>query len=449
MAPHDDRGDDRGDDTGDETADDVMHPDQPDTRLRPDMTAFESVNHYVERAGEIAGVSNSVLTRIRMPASELRVEVPVRRDDGDIDTFVGYRVQHNSARGPYKGGIRFHPRADIDEVRALASLMTWKTAVVDVPFGGAKGGVQVDVADLSDVEKERLTRAYTRAISAILGDHRDIPAPDMHTDARTMAWIVDEYAQLSGWTPGVVTGKPIPLGGSHGREAATGRGCVVVLDELIDDRGDEPDDITVAVQGFGNVGSWAARLAHDRGYRVVAVSDQHRTLWCDAGLDIEALHRHTDEHGVLEGFEQRDSIEELESADIVTAEVDVLLPAAIGGVISAENAADVKCSIIVEGANHPVTPVADVELAERGVTVVPDILANAGGVLTSYFEWVQNLQQVTWQRDDVLRRLDDGMRGAYRRVRDRARADELSLRDAAYAVAVAKVCEATQLRGTG
>ncbi len=426
-----------------------MHPDLPDTRLREDMTAFEAVNHYVERAGEIGDVSRAVLTRIRMPASELRVEVPVRRDDGEIATFVGYRVQHNSARGPYKGGIRYHPKADIDEVRALASLMTWKTAVVDVPFGGAKGGVQVDVGTLSPVEKERLTRAYTRAISSILGDHRDIPAPDMHTDAQTMAWIVDEYAQLEGWTPGVVTGKPIPLGGSHGREAATGRGCIVVLDELLHDQGRDPEEMTLAIQGFGNVGSWAARHAHDRGYRIVAVSDADRTLWCEAGLDIEALHRHTDEHGVLEGFEQGDHVDELASDDIVSAAVDVLLPAAIGGVVHPGNAADVRCSVIVEGANHPVTPVADAELADRGVTVIPDILANAGGVMTSYFEWVQNLQQLTWRRDDVLRRLDDGMRAAYRRVRDRAAVDGLAMRDAAYAVAVTKVCEATALRGTG
>lgn len=436
------------------TSTSAPHPDLPDTRLRDDMTAFESVNYYVDRAAALGDVSNAVLARIRMPASELRVEVPLRHDDGEIGTFVGYRVQHNSARGPYKGGIRFHPHADIDEVRALASLMTWKTAVVDVPFGGAKGGVQVDASTLSVVEKERLTRTYTRAISSMIGDHRDIPAPDMYTDARTMAWIVDEYAQLEGWTPGVVTGKPIPLGGSHGRESATGRGCVVVLDEVIAEQGREPTDVTVAVQGFGNVGSWAARLAHERGYRVVAVSDEHRTLWSATGLDIDALQRHAAHHhdgerGALEGFSQRDPVVELASADIVAADVDVLLPAAIGGVIHSGNAAEVRCSIIVEGANHPVTPVADAELAARGVTIVPDILANAGGVLTSYFEWVQNLQQVSWPRDEVLRRLDEQMRAAYRRVHDRAATDGITLRDAAFAVGVAKVCEATTLRGIG
>jgi glutamate dehydrogenase (NAD(P)+) len=420
----------------------------PDITLREHMTPFESVNYYVERAAEQAGISESIRRRIRMAASELRVEVPVRRDHGDVETFAGYRVQHNSARGPYKGGIRYHPHADIDEVRALASLMTWKTAVIDVPFGGAKGGVQVDASTLSEIEKERLTRAYTRAISSIIGDHRDIPAPDMNTDANTMAWLADEYAQLEGWTPGVVTGKPVPLGGSHGRESATGRGCVVMMEETVRAGGHEPDDVTVAIQGFGNVGSWTARLAHSRGYRIAAVGDQRGTLWCEAGLDVDELVRHVDEHGSIDGFENdAPGVEWLEPEDVLVAPVHVLVPAAIGGVIHASNVADVQCELIVEGANHPVTPWADGELADRGVTVIPDILANAGGVLTSYFEWVQNLQQMTWRESDVLERLDRGMIEGYQRVRQRSDDDGLSMREAAYATAVGRVCEATALRG--
>lgn len=430
-------------------SDQQPHPDVPDTTLREPMSPFESVNHFVDRAARIADVPASLLARIRMPDSELRVEVTIRLDDGETASFVGYRVQHNDARGPYKGGLRYHPAADIDEVRALASLMTWKTAVIGVPFGGAKGGVQVDATSLSVAELERLTRAYTRAISAIIGDHRDIPAPDMYTDGHTMAWIVDEYAQLEGWTPGVVTGKPVPLGGSLGRESATGRGCVVIVDEVVEEWGRAPESVAVAVQGFGNVGSWAARTASEQGYRVVAVSDRHRTMWCESGLDVAALVGHVAAHGTIGGFEADGRAEVRPSNSILSAPVDVLIPAAIGGVIHAGNAPDVQAALIVEGANHPVTPLADAELAARGVTVVPDILANAGGVLTSYFEWVQNLQQMAWSSIEVQTRLDDGMRSAYRDVRSTADERSLTLRDAAYSLAVARVAEAAALRGIG
>lgn len=411
------------------------------------LSPFEAVNHFVDRAAHLAAISNSMLNRIRMPVSELRVVVSLRRDDNSIENYVGYRVQHNSARGPYKGGIRYHPAADLDEVRALASLMTWKTAVIGVPFGGAKGGVQVDASTLSTNERERLTRAYTRGISAVIGDHRDIPAPDMYTDAQTMAWIADEYSHLEGWTPGVVTGKPVALGGSLGRASATGRGCVVILDRVAAIRGLDVSDTTVAVQGFGNVGSWAARTAHERGYRVVAISDQHQTLWCDAGLDVEALVRHVAAHGQIGGFEQDGHVEVRPSTSIVTAEVDVFIPAAIGEVIHADNVADVKCSIIIEGANHPVTPWADAQLAARGVTVVPDILANAGGVLTSYFEWVQNLQQMSWSLEEVHKQLDRRMCEAYDAVSNLASDKVISLRDAAFVLALTRVAEATALRG--
>jgi glutamate dehydrogenase (NAD(P)+) len=413
------------------------------------MTPFESVNQFVDRAARIAEIPDPLLARIRMPDSELRVEVTIRRDGGEPESFVGYRVQHNRSRGPYKGGLRYHPEADIDEVRALASLMTWKTAVIGVPFGGAKGGVQVHAPSLSDGELERLTRAYTRAISAVIGDHRDIPAPDMYTDARTMAWIVDEYAQLEGWTPGVVTGKPVPLGGSLGRESATGRGCIGIVDEIVGEWGRERPSVTVAIQGFGNVGSWAARTAAERGYRVVAVSDEHGMLWRESGLDIDQLVDHVAEHGAIGGFEQGGRAEVHASDAIASAPADVFVPAAIGGVIHADNAHAVEAALIVEGANHPITPMADAALADRGVTVVPDILANAGGVLTSYFEWVQNLQQMAWSESEVQTRLDDRMRSAYHAVRSNATARSITLRDAAYVLAVARVAEAADLRGIG
>jgi glutamate dehydrogenase (NAD(P)+) len=412
--------------------------------LREHMGPFEAVNYYFERAAEIDEVPESTRAMLRMPASELRVEVPLRRDNGDLEVYVGYRVQHDASRGPFKGGIRYHPAAEIEEVRALASLMTWKTAVVDVPFGGGKGGVQIDPRGLSTGEKERLTRTYTRGIAGIIGAHHDIPAPDMNTDAQVMAWLVDEYAQLKGYTPAVVTGKPIALGGSFGREAATGRGCVVTLDLAVRDAGIDPATATVAVQGFGNVGSWAARIAHAKGYRVVAVSNEVGTLHDGDGLDIPALVEHAKRERTLEGF---GNVEWLPPGDVLTLPVDVLLPAAIGEVIHVGNVADVQCKVIVEGANHPVTPWADAELNERGVVIVPDILANAGGVMTSYFEWVQNIQQLRWDEEEVNGRLTRQLTRAYEEVSEAAARRKISMREAAFVLAVARVAEASALRG--
>lgn len=408
------------------------------------MAPLEAVNYSFERAADIIGVEESTRKVLRMPRAELTVEVPLRRDDGSLEVVEGYRVQHNSARGPFKGGIRYHLRAVLDETRSLASLMTWKTAVVDVPFGGAKGGLVVDPAGLSAAERERMTRAYVRAIAPLLGDHLDIPAPDMNTDAQTMGWIVDEYAQLAGWSPGVVTGKPLPLGGSHGRQAATGRGCVVVAGMVLAEVGKSQDEVTVAVQGFGNVGSWAARLAHAEGWSVVAVGDEHLTLHSEKGIDVPALVEHVGEEGSLGGFSDTET---LDPSEILHLPVDVLIPAAIGDVITCDNVDRVQAPLIVEGANHPVTPWADAELYQRGVIVVPDILANAGGVLVSYFEWVQNLQQFRWEEDEVVSKQEHRMVAAYRAVRDIAAEMGISLRDAAYVLAVEKVAEASALRG--
>jgi len=412
--------------------------------LREHMGPFEAVNYYFERAAEIDDVPESTRAMLRMPASELRVEVPLRRDNGELEVYVGYRVQHDSSRGPFKGGIRYHPAAEVEEVRALASLMTWKTAVVDVPFGGGKGGVQIDSRGLSIGEKERLTRTYTRGISGIIGAHHDIPAPDMNTDAQTMAWIVDEYSQLKGYTPAVVTGKPVALGGSYGREAATGRGCVVTMEEAVSDAGIDPAGATVAVQGFGNVGSWAARIAHERGYKVVAVSNEVGTVYSGDGLPIPELVDHVKRTKTLEDF---GSVEWLPAEDVLTLPVDVLLPAAIGEVIHVDNVDRVQCKVIVEGANHPVTPWADAALNERGVLIVPDILANAGGVMTSYFEWVQNIQQFRWDEEEVNSRLTRRLTHAYDQVREVSKQRRISMREAAFVLAVARVAEASALRG--
>ena len=416
----------------------------PAIPLRERMSPFEAVNYSFEQAAEHLGVQESTRALLRMPKMELRVEVPLRRDSGELEVYSGFRVQHDDARGPFKGGIRYHPSAEIDEVRALASLMTWKTAIVDVPFGGGKGGVECDPRGFSVAEKERLTRTYTRAIAGNIGPYVDIPAPDMNTDAQTMAWLVDEYGQLKGHTPAVVTGKPIALGGSYGREAATGRGCIVVMEEALREAGLGPDAITVAIQGFGNVGSWAARLAVQWGASVVAVSDAEGAVYAEDGLDIDKLLKHREENRSVVGFPGAEAIP---GDALLALPVDVLLPAALGEVVNVDTVDAVQAKIIVEGANHPVTPWADAQLAERGITVVPDILANAGGVLTSYFEWVQNIQQLRWDEDEVNDRLRRRLRDAYATVSAAASKGGISLRQAAFAVAVERVCEATSLRG--
>jgi glutamate dehydrogenase (NAD(P)+) len=381
---------------------------------------------------------------LRTSYRELTVQVPVRMDDGRLEVYTGYRVQHNAARGPYKGGIRYHPDADIDEVRALAALMTWKTAVIDVPFGGAKGGVQCDARAMSEGERQRLTRRFTNTISYLLGVNRDVPAPDVNTDAQTMAWMMDAYSARYGYTPAIVTGKPVELGGSYGRDAATGRGVVYCLEEAARDYGIDLAGATVAVQGFGNVGSWFARLVPELGCRVVAVSDVEGGVYRSDGLDAAALAEHVRAHGSVVGAPDTDPIT---NEDLLELEVDVLVPAALDRVIHQENAARVKARIVVEAANHPVTPSADDILHRAGVVVIPDILANAGGVTVSYFEWVQNIQQFRWDEDQVNSELRKRMAAAWENVYRRATVDEIPLRLAAFAIAVERVERADKLRG--
>jgi glutamate dehydrogenase (NAD(P)+) len=406
---------------------------------------FAAVTYFFERAADHVGLEEDMREILRSSYREISVQVPVRMDDGEIVVFMGYRVQHNGARGPYKGGIRYHSTADLDEVRALAALMTWKTALVDLPFGGAKGGIQCEPHLMSESELQRMTRRFMLAISYVLGVNRDIPAPDLNTNAQTMAWMMDAYGQRYGYTPGIVTGKPVELGGSLGRDAATGRGVVIVTEEAARYLGRPLEGATVAVQGFGNVGSWTARLIVEHGCKVVAVSDVRGGIYQPAGLDISQVMTHVQETGSVVDCP---GTEPVSNEDLLLLDVDWLIPAALGGVIHARNAQDIKARAIVEAANHPVTPEADAILADKGIVVLPDIMANSGGVTVSYFEWTQNIQQYRWEEERVnseLRRIMTKMFGdvcAFKEHHEKA-----GWREAAFALGVERVAHAVKLRG--
>ena len=412
---------------------------QPSARSR-----YEEIVQLFEETADDLGLEEEIRLLLRMPYRELHVEVPVRMDDGSVKVFTGYRVQHSGARGPYKGGVRYHPEADLDEVRTLAALMTWKCALVDLPFGGAKGGVQCDPASMSVSELNRLTRRYTQNIAHIIGINRDIPAPDMGTNAQIMAWMMDAYGQLEGYTPGIVTGKPVALGGSAGREAATGRGIFLLLTELCRELNRDPAKTTIAIQGHGNVGSWAARLTFQAGFPVVAVSDVAGGVHNEGGLDIHALDQHRRDGGTLSEFPGGEPIT---NDELLALSCSVLIPAAAGDVITEANCHTIRADIILEGANHPLTATADAALSERGVFVLPDILANAGGVTVSYFEWTQNIQQFRWEEERVNRELTRTLLQAYHSVRELASEKGLTMRQAAYRIAVTRVAEAIRLRG--
>jgi glutamate dehydrogenase (NAD(P)+) len=421
----------------------------PATRAAPsapveETNPFEAVSLFFDRAADHIGLSDEMREVLRTSYRELAVQVPVRMDDGHLEVYRGYRVQHNAARGPYKGGVRFHRDADLDEVRALAALMTWKTAVVDIPFGGAKGGVQCDPTEMSQGEKQRLTRRFTQAISYLLGVNRDIPAPDVNTDAQTMAWMMDAYSSRYGYTPAIVTGKPIPLGGSQGRDAATGRGVVYCIEEAARDFRIDLEGATIAIQGFGNVGSWVARLIGELGCKVVAISDVRGGVYNEDGISIPALFEHARETGSVV---DASGTEPITNEQLLELEVDILVPAALDRVVNAANAEQVKARLIAEAANHPVTPGADQILNDKRTIVIPDILANAGGVTVSYFEWVQNIQQFRWDEDHVNAELRKTMSRAWKDVHGRSTVDGIPLRLAAFAIAVERVDEADRLRG--
>ena len=410
-----------------------------------DLTPYEAVNFHLDCAARRLGLEEHTQVLLKTPFREVSTELPLRCRDGELRIFRGYRVQHDQSRGPMKGGIRYHPDVDLDEVRALASLMTWKTAVLDLPFGGAKGAVDCDPRELSSAELQRLTRRLTERMQRFIGPNLDIPAPDVNTNPEVMAWIVDEYAKFHGFQPGVVTGKPLELGGSEGRLAATGRGVGILTTKALADAGREVEGVTVAIQGFGNVGSWAARSLARAGARIVAVSDSGGGVFHGDGLDLEACLEAKGGGGSVTDADA--SHEEVSNAELLVLDVDVLVPAALGDVLTSENAGEVEADLVVEGANAPTTPAADRILAERGVRVVPDILANGGGVTVSYFEWVQNAQNTSWEEERVSEELEKTLNRAYDDVSRQAEEAGEPLRLSAFMVAARRVARATELRG--
>ena len=416
-----------------------------------EISGFDTVSHYFDVAADRLQMPDDLRAVMRTAYREVQVQVPIKLRDGRIHVFSGYRVQHNGARGPYKGGIRYHERVNLDEVRALAALMTWKTAIVGVPFGGAKGGVNCPARDLNETELQLITRSFVDKISNVLGPTRDVPAPDVNTNAQVMAWMMDEYGKLHGDTPAVVTGKPISLGGSRGREAATGRGVVCAYREAAPALGLRPDNTRVVVQGFGNVGCWAARIITQLGCKLVGVSNTSGAVHSEAGIDPEALVRHLADGGKLGEFvgaQGASGAEAVSPEGLMGLDCEVLIPAALGGAIHADNADAIRARMIIEGANNPTTPRGDEILNDKDVLVIPDVLANAGGVVVSYFEWVQNLQHFSWDEREVNDKLGAIMRRAYLEVNERAeRGDKVPLRVAAYELGIERVVEAARARG--
>lgn len=409
-----------------------------------DPPSHEAVNQFIDTAADIIDLPEDMRVVLREPAREVAVQVPVRMDDGSMRLVRGFRVQHNDSRGPFKGGIRYHPSVDQHEVRALASLMTWKTALVGVPFGGAKGGIEVDPTTMSPFEIERMTRRFTLMIGNLLGTFQDIPAPDMNTNAQVMAWMMDEYSDRFGYSPAIVTGKPLALGGAPGREAATGLGAVHVLEAFCENHHLSLLGKTVVIQGFGNVGRNMAWELFRRGVRVIAVSDVSGGVHDPDGLDILELKQHAERGGLLVDAPVG---ERLSNDELLALPCDFLVPAALGEVITSENAHRIGARTVLEAANYPVTPSGDKVLAERGITVVPDILVNAGGVTGSYFEWTQNIQQFTWKIERFNDELQDRMAGAYAEVHRFAEQHRCTLRQAAYGIGLKRVAEATEIRG--
>jgi glutamate dehydrogenase (NAD(P)+) len=409
------------------------------------MNATEATTTYFRRAAQLLDLDARTERQLLTPFREIKVECTMTRDDGSLVTYVGFRVQHDNARGPMKGGIRYHSQVDPDEVNALAALMTWKTAILDLPYGGAKGGIACDPRALSERELQRLTRVFTQKIHDVIGPHTDIPAPDMGTNAQTMAWIADEYGKFHGHSPAVVTGKPVELGGSLGREAATGRGLLYAAECLFEDEGKSVAGQRYAIQGFGNVGSWAARLFDQAGGKIVAVSDMSGAVRNRDGLDVDELVTHARRNGGVTGFPGGESFP---GDQLLFEECDALIPAALGGVLTKETAPHVRARYVLEGANHPSDPEADEVFARNGVTVLPDVYANAGGVTVSYFEWVQNIQQFRWDEERVNGELRRSMRAAYSSIGATRQAYDCDLRTAAFALAVSRVAAATRLRGS-
>lgn len=422
-----------------------MTPTQIPDDETENVSALETARRQLEGAAEYVDLDPGVVERLKHPTRLVEVSVPIKRDDGEVEVFTGYRAQHDDVRGPYKGGLRYHPEVSPEECIGLSMWMTWKCAVMDLPFGGGKGGVVVNTKDLSDDEKERLTRRFAEEIRDEVGPSQDIPAPDMGTDVKTMAWFMDAYSMQQGETvPGVVTGKPPVIGGSYGREEAPGRSVAIIAREALEYYETEIEESTIAIQGFGSVGANAARLLDEWGATVVAVSDVNGAIYDPSGLDTQSIPSHTEEP---EGVVKHAAPNTLTNAELLELDVDILIPAAVGNVITSSNADQIQADIIVEGANGPTTAEADEILADRDITVVPDILANAGGVTVSYFEWLQDINRRQWSRERVISELESEMVSAWDTVKNEVEHRDLRWREAAYVVALERIGEAKEARG--
>ena len=422
-----------------------MTPTQTPDDETENVSALETARRQLEGAAEYVDLDPGVVERLKHPTRVVEVSVPIKRDDGEVEVFTGYRAQHDDVRGPYKGGLRYHPEVSPQECIGLSMWMTWKCAVMDLPFGGGKGGVVVNTKDLSDDEKERLTRRFAEEIRDEVGPSQDIPAPDMGTDVETMAWFMDAYSMQQGETvPGVVTGKPPVIGGSYGREEAPGRSVAIIAREALEYYETEIEESTIAIQGFGSVGANAARLLDEWGATVVAVSDVNGAIYDPSGLDTQSIPSHTEEP---EGVVKHAAPNTLTNAELLELDVDILIPAAVGNVITSSNADQIQADIIVEGANGPTTAEADEILADRDITVVPDILANAGGVTVSYFEWLQDINRRQWSKERVISELESEMVSAWDTVKNEVEQRDLRWREAAYVVALERIGEAKEARG--
>lgn len=410
------------------------------------LSASQTVDYYFDNAAEAMGLPDAERTILKRPRRELSVELPIKLDNGNWRLYHGYRVQHDNSRGPCKGGLRYHPSVNEDEVRALASLMTWKTALVDIPFGGAKGGISCEPQRMSKDEVQRLTRAFVRAIDEIIGPDEDIPAPDINTSAQTMAWIMDEYSSRHGYSPAVVTGKPLHLMGIQGRESATGRGVHMLVEAACATYGIPLKGARVVIQGFGNVGGNAAELLHESGAKIVAVGDAKGAVADPNGLDVPALRRYSLATHSVEGFSAATAID---PDTLFCQPCDILIPAALGGVIDAPVAETIQTSLIVEAANAPVTAGADRILLQRGIPTLPDIMVNAGGVVVSYFEWTQNLTSFRWKKEQVHRELRHTLEAAYEDIKQTSQKHQTDLRTAAFIIAIDRVATAKRMRWLG
>ncbi|MDB4755907.1 glutamate dehydrogenase [Mariniblastus sp.] len=408
------------------------------------MKAFKAVEHYFGKAADKLDLSSEMRQLMLTPKREIKVQIPIEMDDGTLRTFLGYRVQHDNSRGPMKGGLRYHHEVDLDEVRALSALMTWKTAVVDIPFGGAKGGINVDPSELSRKENQRLTRKFIDQIHEVIGPDTDIPAPDMGTNSETMAWMRNQYEKYHGFNPAVITGKPVEHYGAKGREEATGRGVGILTFKLLSRMQLKPKKTTVAIQGFGNVGFHAAKWLYECEFNIVAISDISGAYYCKDGINIAEALKYVLEGNNLDGFTGATKIT---NEELLALDVDILIPAAIGGVIHSGNASDVKASMIIEAANGPVDADADIILEKKEIVVLPDILANAGGVTVSYFEWVQNRQFYQWELDRIRQNLEAKLSQAFESVWQTSNEQHCDLRTAAYMVAIERVKQAASLAG--